>query len=431
MTDETTSPRYRIKLSSDEHDARDLLDLYGDERLPYRIIHDDGEYWLESPAFDEYVEAHDAYEAATIVLGRMNAHALLVHRDHRPVAAAGIRDRKSGTGTTLFISGSAVVRTRVRAAALVLGSAQLEQPLHAPDYLTLAASSDHVMHALDLLAAGDTTWVNLYRLFEIIEADAAKQMYSAEWLSKKQISRFTGTVNSFRAIGKDARHAKLDKEPMKDPISHKDATDLILGLAQSWLNWRAGLHRVNQFVQAEYAQLCSRLSLTPVPLVCTTNPTGTEPLGSYGNSPPQMTVAVDIQDTTSFAPFPPSIATTEMRLGELATWPTWRTNLWHECVHQALHQLQGFGPDQHEDGWDDNGTRINEPDHGRHWREMVEHFAAEFGLIGNDLDRVLMGNYYLLRHTQQAHKVKPSEESMVMWKAVSDMILGPNDSSGD
>ena len=87
----------------------------------------------------------------------------------------------------------------------------------------------------------DRNWINLYKIYEIVDKDAGKikKIHRIEqWITKKKISDFKQTANSKRAIGDDARHGVDDNDPPKEPMSLSEAKALIMTLLQKWLQWK-------------------------------------------------------------------------------------------------------------------------------------------------------------------------------------------------
>jgi hypothetical protein len=83
----------------------------------------------------------------------------------------------------------------------------------------------------------DHNWINLYKIYEIVEKNAGKKKIE-QWITKKKISLFTRTANSQRAIGDDARHGVDDNDPPKEPMSLSEAQALIRNLLKQWLQWK-------------------------------------------------------------------------------------------------------------------------------------------------------------------------------------------------
>jgi hypothetical protein len=83
-------------------------------------------------------------------------------------------------------------------------------------------------------------WVELYKVFEIIEDDGSlPAVRDAVGVSKAAIERFTRTANHDRASGADARHARVKTEPPAKPMSLPEAHDIMCSLAREWIQLRA------------------------------------------------------------------------------------------------------------------------------------------------------------------------------------------------
>ena len=80
-------------------------------------------------------------------------------------------------------------------------------------------------------------WVDLYRLFEVIEAGAggARALVDGGWASNAQIRRFKHTAKSVAAAGDEARHGAEHGERPADPMTLDEARGFIDGLLRRWL----------------------------------------------------------------------------------------------------------------------------------------------------------------------------------------------------
>ena len=65
-----------------------------------------------------------------------------------------------------------------------------------------------VLRLIDLMLAGDEDidWSAAYSALEVIEIDAGDA--AKPWRSRKERRRFTGTANSYEAVGDRSRHGK-------------------------------------------------------------------------------------------------------------------------------------------------------------------------------------------------------------------------------
>ena len=105
------------------------------------------------------------------------------------------------------------------------------------DLFKLATADQTVRKVFGFLADADYSWVNLYRIYETIRADLGgeKELISRGWFSKKTISLFGHTANSFSAIGREARHGAEPHDPPKHPMTHGEAKALVNLLVHEWL----------------------------------------------------------------------------------------------------------------------------------------------------------------------------------------------------
>ena len=117
-----------------------------------------------------------------------------------------------------------------------------EQTVHPADqtyeWTTLALADDKVLELAELLDNGDS-WVNLYRIYEFIQANIQDDDNIVEqgWWSASEKDLFKHTANSRDALGSDARHGDDIPAPEK-PMSHAEAKRLIDKLVQEWLQHR-------------------------------------------------------------------------------------------------------------------------------------------------------------------------------------------------
>ena len=151
-------------------------------------------------------------------------------------------------------------------------------------------------------------------------------------------------------------------------------------------------------IRDEYARLCVRLAMPPVPLdifICDDEASADErtQLGSvvrvcdarYGGTPRILAVPLCKGDDEprAIAGWPPPDWDKQGLL-----WPAWRIDLWHEVVHQYSDLVSG--------GWDPKEPAIMRPDgrptsegHGAAWSRALAAVATEFSCGLPELDRLL------------------------------------------
>jgi len=110
-----------------------------------------------------------------------------------------------------------------------------------PNWLEIGKKDEAVARAFTLYGALEHNWRNLYMVLDVIQDDLGgeKNLIKQKWLDKNRIKLFKSTANSYRAIGKAARHAKKSFEPPKKPMDIHDAQTLFDLLLREWLKYKS------------------------------------------------------------------------------------------------------------------------------------------------------------------------------------------------
>jgi hypothetical protein len=102
-------------------------------------------------------------------------------------------------------------------------------------WMKVAEEDEIVKKLLRILTEVEHNWVNLYKIYEIVNKSRKKEL---EWVTKKKIANFTQTGDIESAMGDDARHGVDQNDPPKEPMSLSEADALIMTLLQKWLQWK-------------------------------------------------------------------------------------------------------------------------------------------------------------------------------------------------
>ncbi len=100
-----------------------------------------------------------------------------------------------------------------------------------------AASDENVKKALRLLGSGDLSWVDLNRIWEVVEGDVGgeHELKKKNWVPRVKLDLFGRNANSSAAVGDAARHGRQSGEPPKEPMDLYEAQALIKTLVKKWL----------------------------------------------------------------------------------------------------------------------------------------------------------------------------------------------------
>lgn len=164
------------------------------------------------------------------------------------IAATGVRpgplyvahvwkENDDGTKTVfVLIDEFITMADEVKASAYDLSGNQIQlKASHSEisNILLYAKNNAAVAQVLQLLPKG-ADWVNLYRIYEVINADLGdKQLVH---VSKNKLKLFAHTANSPDVLGHEARHGKSTGSPPSKPMNHGEAQDLIQRMISSWLS---------------------------------------------------------------------------------------------------------------------------------------------------------------------------------------------------
>lgn len=103
-----------------------------------------------------------------------------------------------------------------------------------------AALKDEGVAKLLRLKTKGNDWVNLYRIYEVIEEDIGSRVIVARgWAKNSELKAFTSSSNNSRVSGDEARHGKIKYGVPKKTISHTEAIHLIDSITRKWLSYKA------------------------------------------------------------------------------------------------------------------------------------------------------------------------------------------------
>lgn len=225
-------------------DAADLQMLARSFTSGQFIISERGDsFVLASPEFEDLADAAKIRDRAAQFIVLLNGAARLGLETRMPVGIGGVYLQRPDGKRDAFVFLEPIAATaRALPPSLTItrldGSRETFHPADpVRDWVGLAAADEGVARVLELLAGGVCDWVNLYRIFEVVEADVGgvDNIASRGWASKTAIREFKHTANSPGALGKDARHGKETTQPPRKPMPLTEARTLILGIVNPWL----------------------------------------------------------------------------------------------------------------------------------------------------------------------------------------------------
>lgn len=234
---------WRVNLDGHPFDLADLVtlgDYFSDEELS--VQQDGARFWFTSAELASLPDYSAVHKRATELLELLNGvgAALL---GTRPVAIDSISEFSADGIEHIHKSVAATlgVRTRLTAKATVIGDDGSVVPAEAQSRSRLmpALQDEKVRSALRIYGSQERNWVNLVKVFELVESDVGSGMYARDWISKAKADLLNRTANSRAAIGDEARHGHRRVPAPPNPMTIAEARELIRGLLEKWLRWKA------------------------------------------------------------------------------------------------------------------------------------------------------------------------------------------------
>ena len=173
----------------------------------------------------------------------MNGIARALNDSFRPVELVGRYDDENGQVTQIIVAETIMVLSQIEAAGVVVSGGadgpSPDPPPAAPRFLSLAMSNPNVAEAVGLMGKpGDLSWVNLYKLYEIVVTDVGDGqagLIKTGWITKATLSTFTASANHPFAGGSEARHARLPGKGPRSTMTLEEARALITQLVNDWM----------------------------------------------------------------------------------------------------------------------------------------------------------------------------------------------------
>lgn len=237
---------WEAQLLGDPTDLRILSESFVGPDLT--VAKSGDEYVLRAKAFESMESAGcvrcDAQELVTSLSGASR----LQFGATNPISVGAVYlVHDDGTRDTTVFPGPVVVQIRALPVTVVTTGAGGVSDAHRPadqvrHWLAVATADPNVAKALRLRDGENLTWVDLYRILEVIDPDGGDRIAELGWATKNVLTLFRRTANSVTAAGDDARHGHQRTEPPTNPMTLSRARGLIDRILKSWLQSKRREH---------------------------------------------------------------------------------------------------------------------------------------------------------------------------------------------
>jgi hypothetical protein len=228
--------KWRVILKGDPTDLKLLAESFANADT---LIRQEGDlYTLSSSEFESLDEAGKIAVTVKALIEHINGALLLALGSNVPVSSGGVYEL--GPDGSRRIYASVHIQGHCRAFAtgqVVRADGTIEETRPADpvrQWSDLALRDKAVGDVLTLLGTKPADWVNLYRLYEIVENDSGG-IERRGWATRATIRNFKHTANHPEATGLDARHGHLSSDPPARAMLLGEAKALIHSIVQAWL----------------------------------------------------------------------------------------------------------------------------------------------------------------------------------------------------
>ncbi len=241
-TDDHAKMKWQVQITGDQIDLERLAESLSSNDP--RILKYRGAYFIESNRFARVSEPEKIKSITTEILEVLTGVVRLSSLGGKtPLQVANV-DCVLPNGQrvlylefheTLHISTSMNVEVETANGEKIVVT---EPPSKISPWTTLGLTNTNVAKAFRLLGKEKHTWVNLYRIYEVIEEDVGsmEKIVKCGWATKTSIKRFKHTANSPGAAGDASRHGKESTTPPSNPMDINEGRALIEIIFHGWLH---------------------------------------------------------------------------------------------------------------------------------------------------------------------------------------------------
>lgn len=237
--------KWEVQINGNVHDLRELTkSLLSDE---LRITERDGQYYLVTTRFENLVSSEEVRALASEMLPILTGTVRLSLGGRTPLRIMNVARVKDDGIREVFVVITETIHVRDSFSVEIQrsdGTVEMISPTNkVQEWVNLGLSDPKVAKALRLFGTEDYNWVNLYRLYEVIEDDVGgmDKIIKRRWVTKGAIKHFKHTANSPTATGDASRHGKESTTPPSNPMELGEARALIEMILHNWLRFKLKL----------------------------------------------------------------------------------------------------------------------------------------------------------------------------------------------
>jgi hypothetical protein len=212
---------------------------------PARVIKDsdDESYLLLQDSFDTCRTSDEVHALAVDQASILSGILTLVRQSRESLRVGAVYKQHPNGTKEIFLCAREILQVTDESTAIVTDAKGnvITSSMSVPRTVALSALAVRdasVAKAMRLIAASDaSSWVGMYRLYEIIEANMGgeRSMQDLNCGSRDVLKRFKHSANSVAIAGDAARHGKECGLPPSNPMSFEEAGAYLNYLLETWL----------------------------------------------------------------------------------------------------------------------------------------------------------------------------------------------------
>lgn len=218
----------RVQLIGQEIDLKIAMDYF--ETDLFSIVKFDEEFFICSNKFNDTKDTNKVSEIAKNIIEKINGILKLKFQGYNNVSLGSLFIFEDEQGINRIIEMFVEMSGRgILYATTNNTEEEKKNQNNRTENLLIDSKIKDVFH----FYSQPTTWINLYKIYEIIRDDTGDKRI-IQFLSKKELSRFKATAQSRKQIGDNARHAAKKFIGHTEPMTIEEADCLIKTLITNW-----------------------------------------------------------------------------------------------------------------------------------------------------------------------------------------------------
>lgn len=193
----------------------------------------DEHFFIKSNEFDNCENLEDVLKKGEEIVKLINGVAEInPNLDNKKIRILGVREKNENKNYRQeCLEASLIVQTDLNSVQNLNNSIL--------NWVELSEKCENVKAVFKLLNYKLNSYVNMYRIYEIIKNDLGKNYLDILKIQPSDIDRFTASANRPDISGELARHGYLKGEPpKKNPMNINQAYNFIYNMIYNWIHYK-------------------------------------------------------------------------------------------------------------------------------------------------------------------------------------------------